>query len=72
MTDLLELAESVKLEDRADLAARSGNFGEASMLMREANAIRERHFGRFDPNELRERTHAALRSRASMKDKTNG
>jgi len=60
MPDTDELRESVDLENRADLYAPGGNFREASYLMREANRIRKRHFGSLDPNELRERTHAAL------------
>jgi hypothetical protein len=54
------LRESVELERRSDLMAHACNFGEASRLMRQANRIREREFGRFDPNELRERTQEAL------------
>jgi hypothetical protein len=58
--DLVELRESVDLENCADLHAVSGNFGEASWLMKQANAIRKRIFGPYDPNVLREKTHAAL------------
>jgi hypothetical protein len=60
MTDIVELRESVELENRADLCAAACNFREASRLMKAANAIRSRHFGKLDPRELREQTLAAL------------
>lgn len=68
MTDsrMSELRESVELEHRSDLCAAGGNLREATYLMREANALRAKHFGKLDPNELRERTMAALRARASQ------
>jgi hypothetical protein len=61
MTDRLgELRESVELERRSDLFAAAGNLSEATRLMKAANAIRSRHFGKLDPRELREQTLAAL------------
>jgi hypothetical protein len=55
------LRASLEIENRADLHAHAGQFGPASELMKQANAIRAQVFGRgLDPNELRERTHAAL------------
>jgi hypothetical protein len=58
--EIIRLRESVELETRSDLFAAARNLREATHLMREANAIRRRVFGKFDPDELRERTHAAL------------
>ena len=67
--EIEELRESVRLEDQADLMAAACNFGEASYYMREANKIRASWFGHgLNPNDLRERTHAALRSQ--QKDPT--
>lgn len=57
-----DLRESIDLEDKSDLMAVACNFGEASALMKQANRIRERHFGKLDPNELRRLTHEALKS----------
>jgi hypothetical protein len=58
--DLAVLRESVDLESQADLLAMSGNFGEASALMKQANRVRQSQFGRWDPNELRDFTNLAL------------
>jgi hypothetical protein len=69
-SDMVELRESVALESQADLMAAACRFGDASRLMRQVNAIRRRAFGSFDPNELRERTRAAL-SRARAIQGTN-
>jgi hypothetical protein len=56
-----ELRRSVQFEDQSDLMAAAFNFGEASRLMREANAIRARKFGQgLDPNRLRALTAEAL------------
>ena len=60
MADVAVLRRSIDLEARADLFAAWRNLGEAVPLMREANEIRRRVFGRFDPNELRERTRRYL------------
>jgi hypothetical protein len=57
---IAELRHSVELENRADLCAASCNFGDAVALMREANRIRGGVFGGCDPNELRDKTLAAL------------
>ena len=64
MVDVTALRESVELESRADLFAAACDFREAAHLMRQANAIRRREFGAFDPNELRERTEAVLHKSA--------
>jgi hypothetical protein len=58
--DWAALRKSVEFERESDLCAAAGNIGDATMLMKEANRLRESVFGKFDPNELRERTHAAL------------
>jgi hypothetical protein len=57
------LLESIDLERRADLEAFACNFGAASYLMKQANRIREREFGKADPNTLRDLTHNALEPR---------
>ena len=54
------LAESVEIERRSDLFAASCNLREAAALMREANRIRASVFGKREPNELRELTHAVV------------
>lgn len=61
MADLAQLRESFALEDRADLLAAACRFGEASALMKAANAIRRREFGSgMGPNELRALSAQAL------------
>lgn len=61
MSELTELRESVELERQADLYAAACDFGSASRLMKQANAIRRRQFGHgLGPNELREKTHEAM------------
>ncbi len=61
--DLLGLRRSVELEERADLYAVGRDLSNAVAHMREANRIRKSVFGNIsDPNELREHTHAALKS----------
>lgn len=60
-SDRAILAESVDLENQADFYAINCQFGPASQLMREANKLRQRVFGKIaDPNELRDRTSAIL------------
>ena len=60
-SDLIALRESFDLESRADLFAASGNFREASRLMKQANVIRRRTLGiGSDPNELRAAARRAL------------
>jgi hypothetical protein len=60
MTDLIALKRSIALENEADGWAVQCRFHEANALMREANAIRKAEFGCFDPNTLRDLTHAAI------------
>ena len=60
--DLELLRESVRLEAQADLYASAGDLRNATAFMRHANMLRKGQFGRLDPNELRERTAAALRA----------
>jgi hypothetical protein len=60
---LRDLRESVRLEEVADLYAAACNFTDAVVQMKAANAIRSRILGKgLDPNELRERTTAAVAS----------
>jgi hypothetical protein len=54
------LRRSIETEKRSDLHAIAGDLREATYLMREANKLRASVFGKLEPNELRERTHAAL------------
>jgi hypothetical protein len=58
--DINALRESIALEDRADLMASACQFGDAAYYMKQANRIRERQFGRLDPNRLRALTAIAM------------
>lgn len=60
MSEAELLRESVRLEDEADLFAAALDLANANILLKRVNAIRAEVFGRFDPNELRRRTHECL------------